>query len=73
MVYFEVDGQWGDWEAWTTCPVTCGGGIKERTRICVFPKDAPQGADCGPDSHENKTCRTRDCPGSLTGHKTLIS
>ena len=60
-----MDGVWSSWESWNSCTVSCGGGIKERTRICMYIRDAPQGKDCGEDSHENKTCGVAECPGEF--------
>merc|ERR1719284_1235897 len=33
----EVDGQYGDWKAWSECSKECGGGTKERSRACDSP------------------------------------
>ncbi|WAR27191.1 ADT1-like protein [Mya arenaria] len=63
-----VDGVFQDCGAWSVCPVTCGGGIQDRTRICFFPPDTPHGQDCGNYTHENQTCNNNKCPvdGVLT-------
>ena len=45
--------------------MSCGGGLKIRTRLCNSPKPAYGGADCsrlGPDS-ESSSCSTHECPG----------
>lgn len=33
--FFKVDGNWVVWIMWILCMVMCGGGIKDRVRICI--------------------------------------
>ncbi|XP_052285147.1 SCO-spondin-like isoform X5 [Dreissena polymorpha] len=63
-----VDGEFENWSTWNACPVTCGGGIQDRVRVCHFPPNFPHGLDCLGISHENQTCGNTDCPvdGVLT-------
>ncbi|KAH3881656.1 hypothetical protein DPMN_005582, partial [Dreissena polymorpha] len=63
-----VDGVFENWSTWNACPVTCGGGIQDRVRVCHFPPNVPHGLDCLGISHENQTCGNSDCPvdGVLT-------
>lgn len=46
-----VDGSWGNWESWSQCTRTCGGGKTKRTRECDSG-----GRDC-----EGHATQTRDC------------
>ena len=60
-----LDGNWGDWSAWTTCSVICGGGNQTRTRQCDKPPPANGGANCPPQTDEKEslqTCGTQLCP-----------
>ena len=60
-----IDGKWGDWSAWTTCTVSCGGGDQTRTRQCDKPSPANGGANCPPDTDQKESlqaCGTQLCP-----------
>ena len=41
-----VHGGWGHWTEWDDCPVTCGGSVQERTRVCDSPEPKFGGHDC---------------------------
>ena len=45
-IYFSVDGGWSIWGSWGTCFVTCGDGMRTRTRTCDNPPPANRGDDC---------------------------
>ena len=45
---FAVDGDWGDWSAWSDCD--CVTQLVTRTRFCDNPTPQGWGSDCvGPD------------------------
>ena len=56
-----VNGGWSDFGEWSECSVTCGGGIKERTRTCTNPPRAYGGLDCVGDNKEEEACNTQAC------------
>lgn len=58
-----VDGEWGPWQGWTECSQTCGGGTKNRTRLCNNPRPRYDGLDCNGDAVESFDCNTNGCPG----------
>ena len=62
MMYFvSVNCKWSTWTTWTSCPVTCGGGLQLRSR---FVKEAAQnGGSCDGDSVESQACGTSECKG----------
>ncbi|XP_068700145.1 uncharacterized protein [Montipora foliosa] len=59
-----LDGSYNDWSAWTTCSMSCGGGVKFRHRNCTNPPPMHGGRDCsliGP-STESDSCNSEPCP-----------
>ncbi|XP_013395220.1 A disintegrin and metalloproteinase with thrombospondin motifs adt-1-like, partial [Lingula anatina] len=54
------NGTWHEWESWSACSVSCGGGSRNRTRSCYGPFF--DGYPCeGPDS-ETGNCSAAPCP-----------
>jgi len=49
-----------DWGEWSSCPVSCDGGIEQRTR-CIKVHPIGQGRQCS-NLKETKTCHTKPCP-----------
>ena len=57
-----IDGQWGQWNRWEMCDVTCGGGIQTRQRDCDDPQPADSGEYCGGSHVQSRTCAKMKCP-----------
>ncbi|XP_059164384.1 SCO-spondin-like [Physella acuta] len=55
-----IDGVWLSWSAWSSCNTTCGGGLRERTRLCVEPKYG--GKACVGERAEYMQCSDNPCP-----------
>jgi len=52
---------WGEWSEWDECPVSCGGGAKNRHRDVA--KEATNGGDeCDGMASETASCRMNPCP-----------
>lgn len=58
-----VNGRWSNWSEFSKCSVTCGGGVKFRSRICNNPPPDSDGLQCDPTkSTESMACNVKDCP-----------
>ena len=57
-----IDGNWGEWSAFSDCPVICGGGEITRTRSCDNPVPALGGDDCAGDNTDSEICNSLPCP-----------
>ncbi|XP_054018784.1 thrombospondin-2 isoform X1 [Dryobates pubescens] len=57
-----VNGRWGPWSPWSACTVTCGGGIRERSRLCNSPEPLYGGKPCVGDTKQHDMCNKKDCP-----------
>ncbi|XP_047673954.1 hemicentin-1 isoform X2 [Tachysurus fulvidraco] len=57
-----VDGKWSSWVSWSACSVSCGGGTRQRTRLCASPAPKHGGRQCeGNDVHID-FCNSEPCP-----------
>ncbi|XP_068563703.1 hemicentin-1 [Cebidichthys violaceus] len=57
-----VDGKWSSWVSWGACSVSCGGGTRQRTRLCASPVPQHGGRRCeGNDVHID-FCNSDPCP-----------
>lgn len=57
-----VDGQWGQWQGWSACSRTCGGGIRRSIRACDSPAPSAGGLYCVGDRVRYTSCQTAECP-----------
>ena len=73
-----VDGGFSKWTPFSACSVTCGSGVKVRTRTCTNPPRQWKGKDCVGARQESMACNEGPCkwyinPWSLNkGGKTII-
>ena len=70
----QVDAQWGCWNDWSSCSVTCGGpGTRTRSGVCQPGKviDSNQDVECEGDGNENEDCEEGACP--ITTEPTTAS
>ncbi|KAK3608545.1 hypothetical protein CHS0354_042522 [Potamilus streckersoni] len=61
-MYHLVNGNWSEWTGWSSCTVTCSGGIETRSRTCDNPKPNYGGANCTGNTSEIHECNTETCP-----------
>ena len=50
---------WQDWEPWTKCTKTCGGGMQKRKRHC----DRQAAASCTGQAVQERECNRNACRG----------
>ena len=62
-----MDGKWGKWSKWSLCSLKCGGGIKERTRVCNNPAPSDGGRACGGGATGTVKCNTAPCRTVVDG------
>ena len=55
------DGVWAAWLEWGDCSTSCGGGLRERLRLCDGPYHG--GKDCVGSNSDTETCAEQACPG----------
>ena len=57
-----MDCVWSRYSVWTSCSVTCGGGLRTSTREIV-QKANHGGKECQGDKVRGEKCNTDPCPG----------
>ena len=62
-MFIVVDGNWGEWEPWKPCTVSCNGGIRLRDRQCDAPAPRHGGKDCEGTAQEKEPCNEQQCAG----------
>ncbi|XP_060563781.1 coadhesin-like [Ruditapes philippinarum] len=56
-----ADGGWTNWNSWTKCSASCGGGFESRKRTCTNPAPSALGRYCQGDSTQISSCNTDAC------------
>uniref|UniRef100_A0A3B3BIE7 Hemicentin 1 n=1 Tax=Oryzias melastigma TaxID=30732 RepID=A0A3B3BIE7_ORYME len=56
------DGKWSSWMSWGHCSVSCGGGTRQRTRLCASPAPQHGGRSCEGNGVHIDFCNTDPCP-----------
>ncbi|XP_070817740.1 hemicentin-1 [Chaetodon trifascialis] len=57
-----VDGKWSSWVSWGACSVSCGGGTRQRTRLCTSPAPQHGGRQCEGNDVQIDFCNSDPCP-----------
>ncbi|CAG2257871.1 HMCN [Mytilus edulis] len=76
LIVQTVNGNWGPWNLYGQCSVTCGEGVETRTRLCNDPAPVGDGAPCdGVDTSSASCINGEACavngnwgPWNLNGH-----
>ena len=66
VVNCTAHGGWSDWTPWSSCSVTCGKGIKTRSRSCTNPQPSYGGRQCSGSRRETIECPFVPCPTTTT-------
>ncbi|KAJ9585149.1 hypothetical protein L9F63_003040, partial [Diploptera punctata] len=62
-----INGEWGDWMAWSECSRTCGGGVTFTERDCNNPTPQHHGRYCLGERRRYRVCNMMPCdPEDLT-------
>lgn len=60
-----VNGGWGSWSPFSSCPVTCGVGLQVSNRKCDSPAPKHNGQLCHGEENRIRICKTNvHCPGT---------
>ncbi|XP_039266345.2 SCO-spondin-like [Styela clava] len=69
----KINGDWSNWQEWTDCSKTCGGGVRFRVRSCDNPSPGNGGIDCDGENMESLLCGRKPCyPGICTGGQVFV-
>ncbi|XP_045208717.2 coadhesin-like [Mercenaria mercenaria] len=55
------NGGWSTWAGWTSCSLSCGGGLRSHSRSCTNPRPSSLGKFCDGTPSEVELCNTESC------------
>uniref|UniRef100_A0A3B5LKZ5 Hemicentin 1 n=1 Tax=Xiphophorus couchianus TaxID=32473 RepID=A0A3B5LKZ5_9TELE len=61
------DGKWSSWMSWGPCSVSCGGGSRQRARLCASPAPQHGGRKCEGNDVHTDFCNGDPCPNGNWG------
>ena len=64
-----ANSNWGPWELFKECSVTCGKGVTHHTRKCISYESIPNG--CAGESKKVESCDKGCCKGTNL-HVTIL-
>mmetsp|Transcript_46769 Transcript_46769/g.99955 ORF Transcript_46769/g.99955 Transcript_46769/m.99955 type:complete len:401 (+) Transcript_46769:171-1373(+) len=59
------DCKWSEWDAWSPCSASCGGGYRKRSRYHVSEAEGPRGRPCVGQRSDSTDCGTQVCMDTL--------
>ena len=62
LILDSVDCKWGEWRN-GHCSVTCGGGIRTKTRTKITEES--NGGTCNGTASQTEICNTNHCPNNI--------
>ncbi|XP_052097131.1 uncharacterized protein LOC127732114 isoform X8 [Mytilus californianus] len=62
------NGVWSKWSDYSTCSVTCGGGVQTKSRMCSNRAPNENGHNCSGNNVDERICNTQNCSNPFTKH-----
>jgi hypothetical protein len=59
--HMSIDGGWTEWGTWSSCSLTCGGGVRSQSRTCTNPRPSVSGSNCDGKDMKVTPCNTGSC------------
>ncbi|XP_053378627.1 thrombospondin-2-like [Mercenaria mercenaria] len=56
-----ANGGWSQWSTWSSCSVSCGGGVRSQSRTCTNPSPSFTGKYCVGKNRQNSACNNNSC------------
>ena len=72
IIVFAVNCKWSDFGSWSNCSAPCGKGEQNRTRT-VLAAASNGGNDCTGTHEEIRTCKIKECPGTVKILSLLVT
>ncbi|XP_045163524.2 A disintegrin and metalloproteinase with thrombospondin motifs 6-like [Mercenaria mercenaria] len=61
-----ADGGWSQWGTWSSCSVSCGGGVRSQSRTCTNPSPSLTGKYCDGKNMQISSCNDNSCGSYAT-------